>query len=123
MKEKPSEMTVMDKPEVFLEWESLEDIVRRVIAQREISSLHTVVSSTDGKQTQFSFCVPFDQVEDLLLELQNNGLGQLDHTSLSVFPSSIHVSDNTMKKPEKSESVIEDKMDKFYSSIKSRLEV
>ena len=123
MKEKPSEMTVMDKPEVFLEWESLEDIVRRVIAQREISSLHTVVSSTDGKQTQFSFCVPFDQVEDLLLELQNNGLGQLDHTSLSVFPSSIHVSDNTMKKPEKSESVIEDKRAKFYSSIKSRLEV
>ena len=121
-REKPSEMTVTDKSEVFLEWESLEDIVRRVITQREISSLH-VVSSTDGRQTQFSFCVPFDQVEDLLLELQNNGLGQLDHTSLSVFPSSIHVSDNTMKKPEKSESVIEDKMDKFYSSIKSRLEV
>ena len=123
MKEKPSEMTVTDKPEVFLEWESLEDIVRRVIAQREISSLHTVVSSTDGKQTQFSFCVPFDQVEDLLLELQNTGLGQLDSTSLSVFPSSIHVSNNILKKPEKSESVIEDKRAKFYSSIKSRLEV
>ena len=122
-REKPSEMTVTDKSEVFLEWESLEDIVRRVIAQREISSLH-VVSSTDGKQTQFSFCVPFDQVEDLLLELQNTGLGQLDSTSLSVFPSSIHVSNNILKKPEKSESVIEDKRAyKFYSSIKSRLEV
>ena len=118
IKEKPSEMTV--KSDAFLEWESLEDIVTRVIAQREISSLH-IVSSTDKMQTQFSFFVPFDVVEDLILELQNNGLGQLDNTSLSVFPSSIHVSEDTRAKPEKTESVIEDKMDKFYSSIKSRL--
>ena len=49
MKEKPSEMTVMDKPEVFLEWESLEDIVRRVIAQREISGtfLHTFLEMAE----------------------------------------------------------------------------
>ena len=118
IKEKPSEMTV--KSDAFLEWESLEDIVTRVIAQREISSLH-IVSTADKMQTQFSFCVPFDLVEDLILELQNNGLGQLDNTSLSVFPSSIHVSEDTRAKPEKTESVIEDKMDKFYSSIKSRL--
>ena len=98
----------------------MEDIVRRVIAQREISSLH-IVSTADKMQTQFSFFVPFDVVEDLILELQNNGLGQLDNTSLSVFPSSIHVSEDTRAKPEKTESVIEDKMDKFYSSIKSRL--
>ena len=33
----------------------------------------------------------------------------------------IHVSEETRIKPEKTESVIEEKMDKFYSSIKSRL--
>ena len=86
----------------------------------KISNLH-IVSSTDKQQTQFSFSVQFEEVEDLLIQLQNNGLGQLEKTSLSVFPSSIHVSEETRLKPEKSESVMEEKMDKFYSSIKSRL--
>ena len=85
--EKPSEMTITSEAELFLKWESLEDIVKRVISERKITNLHTV-SSTDHQQTQFSFSVPFDQVEDLLIDLQNNGLGQLENTSLSVFPSS-----------------------------------
>ena len=119
--ETPAEMTVTSEAE-FLTWESLEDIVKRVISERQITNLH-IVSSTDRQQTQFSFSVQFDQVEDLVIELQNNGLGQLENTSLSVFPSSIHVSEDTRVKPEKTESVIEEKMDKFYSSIKSRLMV
>ena len=100
--------------------ESLEDIVNRVISDRQISNLH-IMSSSDNQQTRVSFSVQFDLVEDLVIELQNNGLGQLENTSLSVFPASIHVSEDTRIKPEKSESVIEEKMDKFYSSIKSRL--
>ena len=118
--EKPSEMTITSESDLFLKWESLEDIVKRVLEERKISNLH-IVSSTDKQQTQFSFSVQFEEVEDLLIQLQNNGLGQLEKTSLSVFPSSIHVSEETRLKPEKSESVMEEKMDKFYSSIKSRL--
>ena len=119
-KEKRSEMTVTSESDVFLKWESLEDIVKRVISERKITNLH-IVSSTDQQQTQFSFSVQFEEVEDLVIDLQNNGLGQLENTSLSVFPSSIHVSEDTRLKPEKTESVMEEKMDKFYSSIKSRL--
>ena len=119
-KVKPSEMTITSESDLFLKWESLEDIVKRVISEKKISNLH-IVSSSDRQQTQFSFSVQFDLVEDLVIELQNNGLGQLENTSLSVFPASIHVSEDTRIKPEKSESVIEEKMDKFYSSIKSRL--
>ena len=100
--------------------EALEDVVTRVLSEHEISNLH-VLTSTDKRHTQFNFCVPFEKVEDLVLELQGCGVGQLEGSSLSVFPSSIHVSEETRKKPDKSESVIEDKMEKFYSSIKSRL--
>ena len=40
---------ILEKPEVFLEWESLEDIVRRVITQREISGtfLHTFLEMAE----------------------------------------------------------------------------
>ena len=54
------------------ETESLEDIVKRVISERKITNLH-IVSSADLQQTQISFSVPFDQVEDLVLKLQNLG--------------------------------------------------
>ena len=104
----------------FLKWETMEDIVKRVIAKKPISSLH-IVSSNDKKQTQISFCVSFDQVEDLLLELQNNGIGQVEQTSISVFPSSIHVSLDRQEDNNTQETVAEAKMDKFYSTIKSRL--
>ena len=104
----------------FLKWEATEDIVKRVIAEKPIGSLH-IVNSVDKKQTQISFCVCFDQVEDLLLELQNNGIGQVDHSSISVFPSSIHVSPDNEDSKEPEPATAEAKMDKFYSTIKSRL--
>ena len=105
--------------EAFLEWESLEDIVKKVISSKNISSPHTIHNS-DNTQTQLSFCVPFEEVENLVLELQNQGVGRLEQSSVSVIPASIHYSQGQGGK-EKEDAAQEAKIDKFYSSIKSRL--
>ena len=81
------EQTLHSKP--FLEWEPMEDITKNVILRRNISSLH-IIQSTDKTQTQISFCVPFEDVEKLLLDLQTLGIGHTDNTSVSVIPASIH---------------------------------
>jgi uncharacterized hydrophobic protein (TIGR00341 family) len=105
--------------EAFLEWESLEDIVKKVIASKNVSSVH-IIHNSDNTQTQISFCVPFEDVETLLLELQNQGVGRMDNSSVSVVPASIHCSQDQGYK-ERENAVQEAKLDKFYSSIKSRL--
>ena len=68
------------------ERESLEDTVKRVISERKITNLH-IVSSTDHQQTQISFSVKFDQVEDLVLQLQNLGKSYLAKLSIRIFDS------------------------------------
>ena len=70
--------------EDILELETMEDIVKRLLAGRNIRDLH-IVSSADSKQTQISFCVGLDQVEDLLLELQRNGIGQAEQVQWCTF--------------------------------------
>ena len=76
--EEDGEKTIHD---AFLELETMEDIVNRVIKDKDIASLH-IVSSHDSKQTQFSFCVTLDRVEDILLELQSNGIGQAEQCTI-----------------------------------------
>ena len=76
--EEYGEKTIHD---AFLELETMEDIVNRVIKDKDIASLH-IVSSHDSKQTQFSFCVTLDRVEDILLELQSNGIGQAEQCTI-----------------------------------------
>ena len=76
--EEDGEKTIHD---AFLELETMEDIVNRVIKDKDIASLH-IVSSHDSKQTQFSFCVSLDRVEDILLELQSNGIGQAEQCTI-----------------------------------------
>ena len=71
------ELETQQSVEDILELETMEDIVKRLLAGRNIRDLH-IVSSADSKQTQISFCVGLDQVEDLLLELQRNGIGQAE---------------------------------------------
>jgi len=105
--------------DAFLEWEPLEDIVKKVITNKKTSSPH-IVQSADNTQTQISFCVPFEEVENLLLDLQNQGIGSTDNSSVSVIPASIHYSLDQGSK-ENENAVQEAKLDKFYSSIKSRL--
>lgn len=105
----------------FLEWESLEDIVTKVVtSNKQTDALH-ILQSVDKKQTQFSFSVPFEEVENLLIELQNNGIGRVDDSSVSVFSASVHYN-SADKGPKESDSAEQEaKLDKFYSSIKSRL--
>jgi len=103
----------------FLEWEPIEVITLRFLAGKNINPLH-VVQSCDGTHTQISFSVPLDQVELLLLELQSQGVGHTKGSSLTVLPASIHCS-LTEKKQMEGEIERQDKMNKFYSSIKSRL--
>ena len=76
-----SESEEGEKTDAFLELETMEDIVNRVIKDKDIASLH-IVSSHDDKQTQFSFCVTLDRVEDILLELQSNGIGQAEQCTI-----------------------------------------
>lgn len=71
------ELETQQSVEDILELETMEDIVKRLLAGRNILDLH-ILSSADCKQTQISFCVCLDQVEDLLLELQRNGIGQAE---------------------------------------------
>ena len=109
----------------FLAWETLEDIVNRVLVNKDVKSLHCVYTS-DKKSAQISFCVPFDDVENLLLELQNNGIGIADNSSITVFPASVFVSDELKKRKDSSSTENVDttnRIDKFYTSVKSRLMV
>ena len=77
------ELETQQSVEDILELETMEDIVKRLLANRNIRDLH-IVSSADSKQTQISFCVGLDQVEDLLLELQRNGIGQAEQVQCAV---------------------------------------
>ena len=84
------ELETQQSVEDILELETMEDIVKRLLAGRNIRDLH-IVSSADSKQTQISFCVGLDQVEDLLLELQRNGIGQAEQVQWCTFQnSSVH---------------------------------
>ena len=76
--------------DAFLELETMEDIVRRVIKDKDIASLH-IVSSHDEKQTQFSFSVTLDRVEDILLELQSNGIGQAEQCTIRFVKPSLNL--------------------------------
>jgi len=127
---KTSEIVVADKSEnrdepvteadggEFRKWEPTVEIVKRVIAEKPIKTLH-FFDTVDRQQTRISFCVCFDQVEDLLLKLQYNGIGLIDHSSISVFPCSIHVSPENFTYQCSEED--EPDTDKFYSSIKLKL--
>ena len=75
--------------DAFLELETMEDIVRRVIKDKDIASLH-IVSSDDDKQTQFSFSVTLDRVEDILIELQSNGIGNAEHCTIRFVKHSLN---------------------------------
>ena len=80
------EKTIHD---AFLELETMEDIVRRVIKDKDIASLH-IVSSDDDKQTQFSFSVTLDRVEDILIELQSNGIGKAEQCTIRFVKHSLN---------------------------------
>lgn len=121
----PSNPTLPDDREVekstmaFLDWEPMEDLCRKLLDLKKISPV-SVQHSLDKTQVLFSFCVPYDLIELILLEFHNQGIGQTSESSISVVPSSVHYS--THPPPVLDEAENQDaKMDRFYSSVKSRL--
>jgi len=118
--------TINSKEQVpLLEWEPKEEEVKSLLRKHKVEPVH-VVSTVDGAKTQISFCVPFDQVEGLSLELQRLcGIGHTEDTSLSILPISMHCSTDAKKDSSEEDSnetpEVEAKVEKFYSSIKSRL--
>ena len=109
--------------EPLLDWSPLEEVVRKFLASRVAGTVH-VVRTVDGSKTQLSFCVTFDQVEDLSLALQQLGVGHVEESSISIIPISLHCSPTESKQVDTelpSNLITEEKKEKFYASIKSRL--
>ena len=83
--------------------------------------------TNDGHYTQFSIFLENYKVERLILLLQANGIGSTENTSVSVIPASVHLEVPTEEKirgsNDKRQEGLDDKIKKFYSTIKSRVTV
>jgi len=109
----------VDKTAAFIEFEPMQDIVDKLLENLEINPV-SVQTSSNKKQVLFTFCVPFGLVEAVLLEFQNQGIGQHGDSTISVVPASIHYSTHELPNVRRRESQ-DAKFDRFYSSVKSRL--
>eukprot|EP00095_Tigriopus_kingsejongensis_P011013 snap_masked-scaffold1087_size63509-processed-gene-0.3 protein:Tk11013 transcript:snap_masked-scaffold1087_size63509-processed-gene-0.3-mRNA-1 annotation:"conserved hypothetical protein" len=123
----------------WVEFDSLEDRVDMVLAALKIRH-YTKQDARNGKYILFIFCVSDSRTETVLIRLQKHGVGNNEHTSISVIPSAIQVrGENVLEeaeeenehaplgkrmstKSDRSEmSKLEVKVEKFYNSIKSRM--
>ncbi len=93
--------------------------------------------SNDGRFLLVSFCVPSAKVEECLASLHQHGIGNNDHTSISVVPSKIHLRGKSLEAcsdeisnnataadgsdGEQDIKLEQKKVSKFYDSIKSRM--
>jgi hypothetical protein len=68
----------------------LVDSLRQVVSVLKIKCW-TTQKSGDGKYELTTFCVPTEQVEECLSQLQKYGIGNNNHTSVSVVSSAIHL--------------------------------
>ena len=57
----------------------------------ELHEIPRILRSYDGNFLQFGFYVENYMVEDLLLKLQEKGIGSREYTSVSVIPASTHL--------------------------------
>lgn len=133
------QMSVTSKGSMeLLETSCREDTIQEVLGILKIKHF-TTQSSSNGRYILTTFCLPSNQVEIALICLQQHGIGNNNFTSVSVVPSSIHLrgeallsglpdildkggrpSSESIKKGEEAEK-LENKIEKFYSSIKSRM--
>ena len=91
--------------------ESLDDLFKLInIIQ------YTCVYSNDRKFKLVSLICSGSEVEELLIQLKNRGIGVDELTDVSVVPTSIHISGSAAKKSDEN-----NKMERFYNSVKSRL--
>ncbi|XP_023322708.1 uncharacterized protein LOC111697066 isoform X1 [Eurytemora carolleeae] len=103
----------------FLELEPMQDVCENILKKLEITPV-TVQPSIDNKQVLFTFVVPYDLVEAVLLEFQNQGIGSTGESTISVVPSGIHFSTQENYDIDSKEEE-DDDFEKFYTSVKSRL--
>ena len=75
---------------VFEEAESYEDRITKLLVD-ELDIRATSLKTKDGGHILVTFCLETHRVEDVLLKLQENGIGNSpSDTSISVIPSSVH---------------------------------
>ena len=66
--------------------------VKKFLEGRKIDPVYSV-TTVDQTMSQISFCVPFEEVEELSLALQREcGVGHEEGTSLSILPINMHCS-------------------------------
>ena len=75
---------------VFEEAESYEERITKLLVD-ELDIRATSLKTKDGGHILVTFCLETHRVEDVLLKLQENGIGNSpSDTSISVIPSSVH---------------------------------
>jgi hypothetical protein len=88
----------------LLEDHVMEEEVLELLVRNKVAPVH-VVRTVDETKTQISFCVPFEQVEGLALELQREcGVGHTEESSLSILPISMHCSTTAEKEGQESDA-------------------
>ena len=107
-----------------------EEIVQEVLTFLDPSQT-TFQTSQCGNFKLVQFSVQSEDVESTLIKLQRYGIGNREHTSISVFPASIHLEHRVRPVPGDDEikdydtdveaTKFEKAVNDFYSSVKSRL--
>ena len=117
--------TILERVEILLNKHKLTFFVKQGDTNpvpKDITSEEN--SSEKLKQVLIQVFVPEDVVEDVLLELQKSGVGVSARSGVSVVATAVNyfareeTEDETKRQ---SVDVKEDKVDRFYNSIKSRL--
>ena len=87
----PTKDDIDDSEEtVFEEAESYEERITKLLVD-ELDIRATSLKTKDGGHILVTFCLETHRVEDVLLKLQENGIGNSpSDTSISVIPSSVH---------------------------------
>ena len=96
-----TEATLYSQKQIpFLPWEPKEDEVKQFLKRRKIEPVYSV-TTVDQAMSQISFCVPFEEVEELSLALQREcGVGHEEGTSLSILPINMHCSKTAPREDE-----------------------
>lgn len=125
----------------WVEFASLQD--RLQLAMETLKIKHYTKQNTgSGQYLLYSFCVPEDKTETILICLQRHGIGSNAQSSISLMTSPVQLGEELFlddpeeifqesdeknakrhsTKSDRSEtSKLEQKVDKFYNSIKSRM--
>ena len=78
-----------EEEEVFQDVESYTDKIEKILVDLNVNA--TSLKTKDNDHVLVTFCLENSKVEDVLLRLQENGIGNSpSETSISVMPASVH---------------------------------